>query len=184
MAGHRQIGWSDNAEAYGRVTRLLHWGLAGLLVWQWLGMGTKVLLGRNAVSGFFVGLHAPVGTLIFCLVLIRILWTLASRNDRPAHAPGLVGQAAKAGHGLLYLLMLLVPSLALLRAFGSDRPFAPFGLLLHSGRETELAWMVAPANLAHGYLAWALLVLVTGHIAFAIYHQVVLKDGTLNRMAG
>ena len=43
--------------------------------------------------------------------------------------------------------------------------------------------MTAPAEAAHGTLAWVLLALVTGHVAMAIWHQAVLRDDTLRKMA-
>ena len=42
--------------------------------------------------------------------------------------------------------------------------------------------LTAPANLAHGFLGWTLLVLIAGHVAMALYHGLVRRDGTLTRM--
>jgi cytochrome b561 len=44
--------------------------------------------------------------------------------------------------------------------------------------------MVAPASALHGPLAWTLLALVGGHVAMAIFHDAVLRDRTIARMAG
>jgi cytochrome b561 len=179
-----RLPWRDTPERYGLISRLLHWGMAALILWQFLGMAVKITLGRVPLAGFFVGLHAPVGVLLFLLILTRIGWTLAMRHRRPAQATGLAGLAARAGHAALYLLMLVIPSLALLRAFGSDRAFSVFGVTLFPAGGAPIEWMVTAGHLLHGTLAWTLCALVGGHIAMTLLHQALWRDGTLTRMAG
>lgn len=174
----------DTSERYGAVSRLLHWAVAVLILWQFLGMGLKLIFGRNDFVGFFVGTHQPVGFVIFWLVVIRALWALASRKRRPEHGTGLVAKAAAAGHGLLYALMIAIPTLALLRAWGGTRGFAPFGIEVFAPREPEIAWATGLANLLHGELGWALAVLIAGHIAMVGVHESLWRDGTLRKMAG
>lgn len=117
--------WFDSPVRYGGVTRLLHWGMAALFAFQLTGMGLKLALGRHPVSGFFVGLHKPMGTVLMLLILLRGAWGLSQWRKRPPHPPTWIGRAALAGHALLYALMLYVPAVALMREFGSGRGFAP-----------------------------------------------------------
>ncbi|MCQ4158460.1 cytochrome b/b6 domain-containing protein [Roseomonas sp. GC11] len=179
------LPWRDTPALYGRVSRALHWGMALLFAWQFTGMGVRAVLGRHPVSAFFVGTHAPLGTLLLALVALRAAWALAQWRRRPGHAPGWAGRAALAGHLALYGLMLVVPTLALLRAYGSGRAFAPFGLPLFPGFPGgPVGWMVAPANALHGWLAWLLLALVAGHAAMALLHRLRGQGDVLRRMAG
>ncbi|GGB21063.1 cytochrome b [Allosediminivita pacifica] len=173
----------DTPVSYGYVSRFFHWALAALILWQLLGMVMKFALGRHPVSAFFVGTHQWVGSVIFVLVVLRVVWAVSNAGRRPPHEAGLMGFASRAGHGLLYLLMLVIPALALLRAWGSERAFAPLGLEIFSAREADIAWAVAPANAAHGTLGWVFLAVIAGHVAMAFYHQKVLRDRALNRMA-
>ena len=173
----------DTPETYGYVSRFFHWALAALILWQLLGMVVKLALGRHPVSAFFVGTHQWVGSVIFVLVVLRVAWAISNAGRRPPHEAVLVGLASRVGHGLLYFLMLVIPALALLRAWGSDRAFAPFGWEIFPARETAIAWAVAPANAAHGTLGWVFLAVIAGHVVMAFYHQWVLRDRTLNRMA-
>lgn len=174
----------DTSARYGRVTRLLHWTIAALILWQFLGMAVKLTLGRGAVSGFFVGLHQPVGALLFALIALRVVWALLNRRRRPDHGAGLVGTAARLGHLALYALMLVVPLLALLRAWGAERAFAPLGVEIFPARELPVEWAVKLAGALHGELAWLLLVLILGHVVMVGVHQAMWRDGTLARMAG
>lgn len=178
------LQWRDSAERYGLVTRVLHWAIAALVLWQLLGMVLKITLGRVPLAGFFVGLHQPVGATLFTLIVLRVLWALASRRSRPPHAPGLMGHAARAGHLALYVLMLAIPSLGLLRAWGEARAFTPFGIPVFPAREEPVGWAVNAANLLHGELGWLLVALVLGHVVMALLHEALWRDGTMARMAG
>lgn len=174
----------DTPAGYGLVSRLLHWSMAILILWQLAGMALKLILGRHPVSGFFVGTHQSVGLVIFLLVLLRILWALAMRQRRPPHGPGLLGLAARLGHGALYLLMALIPALGLLRQVGGTRGLTVFGTQLVPPREDEIGWMVRLADMLHGELGWILAVLVGGHVAMVALHEALWRDRTLSRMAG
>lgn len=176
--------WSDSPVRYGLLTRLLHWGMAALFAFQFTGMGLKLALGRHPVSGFFVGLHKPIGTLLMLLILLRGAWGLSQWRRRPPHPRTLIGRAALAGHALLYALMFYVPTVALLRELGSGRGFAPWGIPLFPATGDKLDWLMTPANLSHGVIAWTLLAVIAGHVAMVALHHVFWRDTTLARMAG
>lgn len=177
--------WMDTPHRFGLVSRALHWGMAALFLWQFTGMALKVTIGRTGLTSFFVGSHAGVGTLLFALVLLRGAWGLLNARRRPMPDRGLLGRFAVLGHLALYALMIVVPSLALLRSYGSGRAFAPFGLPLFPGFEGgPISWMTAPGNAAHGLLGWTLLALIAGHIAMVALHRFVWRDAVLDRMAG
>lgn len=178
------VHWRDTAERFGLISRALHWGMAGLFLWQFTGMGLRLALGRTPLVSFWVGTHAPLGALLLVLVLIRLGWARANRHNRPPHDPGRLGQLARLGHGGLYTLMLAVPALGLLRLYGSGRGFAPFGLTIFPPRAEKITWMIAPADALHSPLAWGLLALIAGHVAMALIHHVLWRDGLVLRMAG
>ena len=175
---------ADNTLRYGTTTRWLHWIMAALFVWQFTGMGLKHLLGRVPLTAFWVGTHPSVGSLLLLLIFLRLGWALSQRRRRPSYGPGLVGKAAKAGHAAMYALMLVVPTLGMVRMLGDVRPISLFGLALRPGSGQEVAWMTAPANLVHGALAWTLLALIAGHVLMVIVHRFVWHDETLGRMIG
>ena len=174
----------DTPNLYGRVTRALHWVLAALILWQFLGMGLRAVFGRQAFVSFFVGSHQMVGTLVFVLVLARVVWALVNRRNRPAHGHGLIGLASRLGHFALYALMLVVPAAAILRALGSTRPFAPLGFTISPGQTEEITWMTDIGNALHGELGWVMAVLVLGHVMMVGVHEGMWRDGTLAKMAG
>jgi len=178
------LTWRDTALRYGRMTRLLHWSIAVLMLWQFTGMGLRLVLGRTPLVGFFVGWHQPVGTVLFLLIVIRVIWALVNRRHRPDHGAGFWGIAARLGHLALYLVMVIVPVSALLRAYGGERVFAPFGFEVFPAQQPPIDWMVTIGEALHGELAWLLLALIAGHVIMVGVHEGMWRDGTLARMAG
>lgn len=176
--------WRDSPTRYGRISRWLHWGMALLFAWQFIGMGLRLALGRTPLVSFFVGSHASVGLLLLILVLLRGVWGLSNASRRPPHGAGWLGRAAAMGHGALYLLMVVVPLLAIVRAYGSGRAFTWFNTLplWSAGPKNEA--LVAPADAAHGELAWVLLALVAGHVAMVALHRWWWRDAVAQRMVG
>ncbi|WP_244488657.1 cytochrome b/b6 domain-containing protein [Bosea sp. Leaf344] len=171
----------DTAESYGLVSRFLHWLMALLLFWQFAGALLYVGIGDTAVTRFVGGRHLELGAVLFVLVILRAGWALINRERRPIRH-GLADRAAGFGHALLYGLMLFIPAIALLRQFGSGKPFSVFGLRVMPGRSERIAWLEAPADLLHYWLGFALLALALGHASFALAHRASGKRHLLRRM--
>ena len=176
----------DTSVSYGTVTRALHWGIAVLLVWQFSGMISKVSLGRDHdLTKLLSGNHGQIGTVLFVLIALRLIWAFINRNRRPTAQPGLAGYAARLGHAAMYAIMFLVPFAALMRAWGGERAFAPFGFEIFAARAPEnvVTAAVEFGNNLHGEFAWVLGLLILGHIVMALFHHFILRDGLLKRIA-
>ncbi|XYD11867.1 cytochrome b (plasmid) [Methylobacterium sp. NMS12] len=177
----RTAVWRDTPQRYGLVSRGFHWLMAVLFAWQFAGALLYVGIGDTALTRFVGGSHFTLGFTLFVLVLLRGVWGLANLSRRPPH-PGRLGRAAVVGHGVIYGLMIVVPALALLRQYGSGKPFTPYGIPVMPGRDSKIAWMMVPGDLLHHWLAFILLAIVLGHIAMAVLHRVLWKDEVLARM--
>ncbi|WP_246032966.1 cytochrome b [Falsirhodobacter xinxiangensis] len=174
----------DSPDMYGRVTRLLHWTIAALMLWQFLGMALRLIFGRRDFVSFFVGGHALVGTVLFVLIVLRVVWMLANRKNRPDHGDGLLGLGARLGHLALYAVMATVPSVALLRAWGGDRGLSLLGVEVFAPKAVPVEWTQTLAGAVHGELAWVMLALIAGHVVMVGLHEGMWRDGTLARMVG
>lgn len=63
----------DNEQRYGRVSRILHWGMALLTGWQFLSAASHLLFGDTAIEAFFWPTHKPVGFLLLALIAGHII---------------------------------------------------------------------------------------------------------------
>lgn len=159
---------SDNNNRYGLVTRILHWGMGALLIWQFSSVFAHVFFEDNSLDSFLWATHKPVGFLLFILIVLRLLWALINRARRPAST----SLAATLGHIALYALMFAVPAAALLRQYGSGRTFEAFGLTIFEGfSSAKIEWMLSIGNNFHGNLGWLLIVLTGGHIFMVFWHK-------------
>lgn len=183
--------WTDTTLRYGYVSRILHWLMAVLFFWQFLGMTLRAILGRTPLVAFFVKWHPVVGSTLLMLILFRLAWVWLNRYQRPSVIPPVSTPRhhtginwAKSGHMALYGLMFIIPLLGFIRLYGSGRGFAPFGIEIFAETGQEIAWTIALADALHGELAWLFFVLILGHIAMVYVHEKYQNDGTLKRMAG
>lgn len=95
---------------------------------------------------------------------------------------GWLARAARIGHGLLYLLLIAVPLTGWYAASRLGVPISFFGL--------HLPAIAAPVQGRPGLIAefhenagTFILILAGLHALMAIWHQFVLRDGTLQRMS-
>lgn len=172
----------DHPEGYGSVSRALHWLMTALFAWQFLSAILHAVDREMPIARFFWSWHMSVGGLLLIAVVLRGIWALINLGNRPAHAAGFLGLASRLGHLALYVLMVAVPLLAALRAYGSGRGLSLFGIEVFAGGGDRIPELMAPANAAHGLLGWALLVLVLGHIVMALAHAYLWREDTLTRM--
>lgn len=170
----------DTHSRYGLVSRALHWAMALLFLWQFSGAAARVFLEDTALESFLWGTHRTVGVMLMALILLRIVWALINASRRPPS----VSVMAKLGHLALYGLMVAVPTIALIRQYGSGRALDVFGVNLMPGFEGErIDWMVDLGGLLHGELGWAMLALIVGHIVMAVMHRRLTNHDVLKRMA-
>ena len=170
----------DSTEKYGLVTRILHWAMALLLAWQFTSALVHWFFEKTPVDKFFWGTHKSVGLLLMALILVRAIWGLLNLSRRPPAD----SKAAALGHITLYGLMLVVPAVALFRQYGSGRTFEAFGMTIMQGFDESLKiqWMIDLGSNFHKILGYVLLVLIVGHIFFAIRHYRAGQTHITDRM--
>ena len=153
---------------YSRAQIALHWAVALFIFYQ--------LIFSDAMTGAFrafkdggtpvVGIGAWSHIIVGSLVLILVLWRLSLRFTRgvppgPDRDNHMLELAGVAGHWALYVLMIALPITGLLVWF---------------------AGMTSLGDLHGGILKVLLWVMIVLHIAAALWHQFIRKDGLMNRM--
>ena len=164
------------------LARLLHW-LMALLVIAMLFIGAGMVASVSERHEWLIHLHKPLGVAILLLVIVRLFVRFSTRQPSlPADLPGWQVLAAKASHGLLYALMLILPVLgwAMISAAG-DPVTLGIGVQLPAIVPAN-ATLFAFLRKAHGYLAYLLFLTVLLHLAAALFHGWVRRDGVLQSM--
>lgn len=169
-------------KSYDAFTRLLHWVMAVMLFWQLGGLIAEKIWGETPFISAWTKTHGSVGLIILVTALVRVAWAILQRPRRPAASPTASGRAARLVHFIFYAAMLIIPFIALLRSIGSGRGVKFFDHALLAPTGQKIPALMAPANAVHGLLGWALLILIIGHIAMALFHHFALKDATLAKM--
>jgi len=126
--------------------------------------------------------HVSIGSLILVVMVLRIIWAIRQRHDRPlAPPPPLMAFLAKAGHFLLYAGLILMPLTGISIMIGEGYGLTVFGVELLPGG-AKIAWLSALGRAVHSPVAWLLMIMIAGHAGMALVHHFVRKDGVLRRM--
>ena len=168
---------------YDAVSKLLHWSMALVIPAAWV-VGVMLENIPRESRGLPMFMHKSVGVLILALLALRLVWRLthtAPATEKTPFEPW-AGLAAKAGHGLLYLLMIAVPIGGILVSFANGRPVPFFGLFEIASPWAEKQAFAGTVAEMHEIFAHLLLLLAFGHAVIGILHHVVLKDRTLLKM--
>jgi|SRR5215469_13308930 len=175
---------NDATRPFAPTARLLHWLMAAMILTMlFIGVGMVA-----TVSGWhsrLLSIHRPLGIAILVLALVRLgVRMRRAPPPLPADLPALQKLAAHASHWLLYALMIAMPLIgwAMLSAGGYP---VMLGASVHLPPILP-ADPVAFAILRHLHTWLALLLFLTFllHLAAALYHGLIRRDGVLSSMTG
>lgn len=180
----------DSQRSFTLTTIVLHWLCAGAMLTM-LGIGLYMV--RFEAWSFYPW-HKSVGVGLFALMLVRVVWRIRQRWPEPLNAASRIEQrVAKTVHWILIIGTIAMPLTGMMFSGASGHGFGIFGFPIvpeqhdpaQPGRVLaySAAWAVA-AQLMHAYIAYALLAAVALHVAGALKHHIIARDGTLRRMLG
>ncbi|MGJ4889621.1 cytochrome b [Bradyrhizobium sp. HKCCYLR20261] len=186
--------WKNTRLEFGGVAKFFHWTSAAAfiaayivvyyVIWFMDDTAPEVLpvLNVHWVLGIFVGLS----------VVPRLLWRLANVQPEAPHSSPAEAWLAQAAHWGLYALLIVMP---LTGYIGTDAPTDFGAFAVPSFRETalfgwiETRWGVSweafepPVDAIHHFIGkWIAWVVVALHVAAALVHHIVRRDGVLTRM--
>lgn len=173
-----------NSESrYGAVAQLLHWGTVALIIAQSVLAEAAEEFDDGPGKFATIANHKSLGMLVLMLAVARIGWKLANRG-LPAPVPmGRPQQiAAAAGHGVLYLLLLVLPLSGWLMSSTAGYPTAFFGLFDFPMLLGESHGLHEILEDVHEALYNAVVIVAALHALAALFHHAWLKDDTLRRM--
>lgn len=167
------------AQRYSRVAILLHWIIAAALAAELaIGFGMP----RDASGFALFQFHKSLGITILVLTLVRIAWRL-THPVPPAVDKGPLGLLAKAVHIGLYVFMIAAPltGWALVSSAPINVPTLLFGVIPLPHLPIDKAFNHTIEE-AHELLAFLGIALFLLHVAGALKHHFINRDGVLARM--
>ena len=175
--------YGNKPGGYSGFHKLLHW-LVALSVLTTVPVA--LAMGRAApgpMQDNLYNFHKSLGVTIFVLMVLRIISRVTAGAPAPEPTLNRFQRAASSAvHGLLYLLLILMPINGYVAnsLFGAATPV--FGLF---EIPPLLAKNEAFANsifMVHRLMGFTVLALAAVHIAAALQHYFIRRDGVLQRM--
>jgi cytochrome b561 len=171
-------------QRYTKTAIALHWLIAALIIGTFsLGLVMTDIPGLTPTKLRYYSWHKWAGVTVLLLATLRLLWRLAKRAPGyPASMPAWQQRAAHALHALLYVFIFAVPLSGYFYTLAAGVPVVYFGLF-------ELPVLIAPdpalkpvLRELHYWLAMLMAGLVGLHVAAALKHLLIDRDGIMQRM--
>ena len=167
---------------YTKVASSLHWLIAvAVLVNIGLALFTEGL--PRETRGPLMGIHKALGITILALTVLRLLWRLGHKGPPlPPTVASWERVLGRAVHVLFYLLLLALPLSGWVWMSAADRPIDFFGLFMLPSIAVPSEALADTMHERHEMLGLTMVALAALHIAAALKHQFVNRDGLIGRM--
>ncbi|AYD00172.1 cytochrome b [Neorhizobium sp. NCHU2750] len=169
---------------YTGAQRLLHWAMA-LVIIAALGLGLYcAYLGHGSPQReLLMTIHKSLGMTALVLIVLRIPIRVTSGEPGWKATPGRATRiASHAAHGILYLLMLLMPLSGYITSTSEGRTVPWFGLFTWPDLLAEDKPFGRMVGTVHKYGAYAFFTILGLHLLAVIWHRFVKRDEVLSRM--
>jgi cytochrome b561 len=167
---------------YSAVAIALHWLLALLIIGTFCVGFYMADLPFSPQRLKLFNWHKWAGVTVLALSALRLLWRVTHKPPPDLAGPLWQRLAAHGTHWALYALFFLVPLAGWAYSSAAGFPVVVFGIWPLPDfvpRDKALAEVLKDR---HAQLAFTLAALVLLHVAAALKHQFIDRDGLINRM--
>jgi len=168
-------------EHFPLMSRILHWIMA-VLILAMLFIGVAMV---SSLSDYhrLVSIHKPIGILILVLAALRLVNRLIfPPPPLPSGMPVMLRVAAEASHWLLYALMFAQPLVGWAMLSAAGYPVSLVGAFHLPPIVPHDMALYAFLRPLHSVLAFALLATFLLHLAAALTHALIFRDGVFKSM--
>lgn len=180
----------DTPTKFSPITLTLHW-IVGLTIIGMLAVG--IYMEEEGVYELYP-IHKSIGFILLFFIIARVVWRIKNKWPVPA-APraGWEHKLALLVHWVLILSTLLMPISGLMNSVLGGHGLSVFGLEIFApnfsvddpGKTLPINYELSKLGAAiHVYVGYTLIAAIVLHVAGALKHHLVDKDGTLKRMLG
>jgi cytochrome b561 len=170
--------------SFSGMQRVLHW-LMAIMVLAMLFIGVSMLSTLEPRFLTLIAIHRPLGIAILVLAVIRLGVRLRRGGPPlPADLPRAQALAAKFSHFVLYALLIAMPLVGWGMLSAGGYPVVLYGslhlpaILPHDDR------LHAILLTTHMVLACMFIATILLHVAAALFHAWIRRDGVFRAMAG
>lgn len=171
-------------QRYTYTAMLFHWLIAVLVVAAFtLGLVMTDIPGLTPTKLRYFSWHKWLGVTVLLLAALRVLWRLFHQSpEYPATMARWQQSAARGLHILLYVLIFAVPLSGYFYSLASGVPVVYLGLFELPVLIEANPGLKPVLKAVHYWLNMLLAGSVGVHVAAALKHQFVDRDGVLRRM--
>jgi cytochrome b561 len=166
------------------LQRALHW-LMALMVLAMLFIGVTMVSTLRPRFLTLIAIHKPLGIAILVLALLRLglrLWSGAPQL--PSDLSSMQVVAAKLSHVVLYALLIAMPLIGWGMLSAGGYPIILFGSIHLPKILPQADQLYAVLRTAHTLLAYLFFATILLHIAAALFHGLIRRDGVFRAMTG
>jgi len=171
-------------DSFSPLQRALHW-LMAIMVLVMLFIGVTMVSTLRPRFLTLIAIHKPLGIAILILALLR----LGARWKRgapplPNDLPSIQAVAAKLSHAVLYALLIAMPLIGWGMLSAGGYPIVLFGSFHLPGILPQDDQLYAALRTAHTLLAYMFFATILLHIAAALFHALIRRDGVFQAITG
>jgi cytochrome b561 len=175
---------AGEAQGYSPAARAFHWVTAALVLTMIpIGISMATFDLGGAIEDPLYHIHRSLGAVVLTLTVVRLIYRLRHpAPPLPAEMPAWQQSTALFTHWALYALLIVQPIVGWIATSAYRAPVLFFWLfdlppIWQEDRPFSEAMFVV-----HRSIGVSIAVLVSVHIAAALYHHFILRDGVLKRM--
>jgi cytochrome b561 len=174
----------DGRDSFSGAQRVLHW-LMAIMVLAMLFIGVSMVSTLGPRFLILISIHKPLGIAILVLAAVRLGIRLRlGAPPLPKDLPWTQALAAKLSHVVLYALLIAMPLVGWAMLSAGGYPVVLYGslhlpaILPHDDR------LHAALLTTHIVLAYMFFAIILLHVAAALFHALIRRDGVFRAMAG
>jgi cytochrome b561 len=171
-------------DGFSGIQRALHW-LMAIMVLAMLFIGVSMVSTLKPGYLTLISIHKPLGIAILALAVLRlgVRWKLGA-PPLPDDLPWAQTLAAKLSHVVLYALLIVMPLVGWGMLSAGGYPVVLYGSLHLPGILPHNDQLHAVLQTTHIVLAYTFFVTILLHLAAALFHGLIRRDGVFRAMAG
>jgi cytochrome b561 len=171
-------------DRFSDLQRALHWLIAIMVLAQlFIGLSMATTLQPRFLT--LISIHKPLGIAILALALLRLGVRLRlGAPPLPDDLPRAQVLAAKLSHVVLYALLIAMPLVGWGMQSAGGYPVVLYGSLHLPAILPHDDQLHAILRMTHIVLAYIFFVTILLHVAAALFHALIRRDGVFRAMAG